>query len=110
MSGGHGKMGSVTASDEIPETTEATPEVAAADAAARQEHRELSEQVEDARWRYYVKDDPTISDAEFDRLMRRLEALEEEHPDLRTPDSPTQKVGGGVSTEFTAADHLRPME
>ncbi|HEY6932065.1 MAG TPA: NAD-dependent DNA ligase LigA [Marmoricola sp.] len=84
--------------------------MAAADAAARQEHRELSEQVEDARWRYYVKDDPTISDAEFDRLMRRLEALEEEHPDLRTPDSPTQKVGGGVSTEFTAADHLRPME
>jgi DNA ligase (NAD+) len=84
--------------------------MAAADAAARQEHRELSEQIEDARWRYYVKDDPTISDAEFDRLMRRLEALEEEHPDLRTPDSPTQKVGGGVSTEFTAADHLRPME
>ncbi|HEU4567825.1 MAG TPA: NAD-dependent DNA ligase LigA [Marmoricola sp.] len=77
---------------------------------ARQEHRELSERIEDARWRYYVKDDPTMSDAEFDQLMRRLEELEERHPDLRTPDSPTQKVGGGVSTEFTAVDHIRPME
>jgi DNA ligase (NAD+) len=100
----------VDAADQIPETTDATPEVRAADAAARQEHRELSERVEDARWRYYVKDDPTMSDAEFDRLMRRLEEIEEAHPDLRTPDSPTQKVGGGVSTEFTAVDHLQPME
>ena len=94
----------------IPESATGTPEVEAADASARQQHRELSEQVEDARWRYYVKDDPTLSDAEFDRLMRRLEELEEQHPDLRTPDSPTQKVGGGVSTQFTAVDHLRPME
>jgi DNA ligase (NAD+) len=77
---------------------------------ARQEHKDLAERIEDARWRYYVKDDPTISDAEFDRLMRRLEALEEEHPELRTPDSPTQKVGGAVSTEFTAVDHLQRME
>jgi DNA ligase (NAD+) len=65
--------------------------------------------VEDARWRYYVLDAPTISDAEFDTLMRRLEELEDGHPDLRTPDSPTQKVGGAVSTEFTAVDHLEPM-
>jgi DNA ligase (NAD+) len=100
----------VDAADQIPETTDATPEVRAADAAARQEHRELSERVEDARWRYYVRDDPIMSDAEFDRLMRRLEEIEEAHPDLRTPDSPTQKVGGGVSTEFTAVDHLQPME
>ena len=76
----------------------------------RQEHRTLAEQVEDARWRYYVPDEPTLSDAEFDRLMRRLEELEEEVPDLRTPDSPTQKVGGAVSTEFTAVDHLERME
>jgi DNA ligase (NAD+) len=76
----------------------------------RQEHRALAEQIEDARWRYYVLDDPTLDDAEFDRLMRRLEELEEEVPDLRTPDSPTQKVGGAVSTEFTPVDHLERME
>jgi DNA ligase (NAD+) len=76
----------------------------------RQEHRVLAELVEDARWRYYVKDDPTLSDAEFDTMMRRLEELEEAVPDLRTPDSPTQKVGGAVSTEFTAVDHLQRME
>ena len=77
---------------------------------AKQEHHDLAEQIEDARWRYYVLDDPTMSDAAFDKAMRRLEALEDAHPELRTPDSPTQKVGGAVSTEFTAVDHLRPME
>ncbi len=76
----------------------------------RQEHRALSEEVEDARWRYYVRDDPTLSDADFDLKMRRLEELEAEVPDLRTPDSPTQQVGGAVSTEFTAVDHLERME
>ena len=76
----------------------------------RQEHRALAEVVEDARWRYYVLDDPTLSDADFDQKLRRLEALEEQVPDLRTPDSPTQKVGGAVSTEFTAVDHLQRME
>ena len=76
---------------------------------ARDEHRALSEQIEDARWRYYVLDDPTLSDHDFDVRMRRLEELEEEFPELRTPDSPTQKVGGAVSTEFTAVDHLEPM-
>ncbi len=76
----------------------------------RQEHRILAEQVEEARWRYYVRDDPTLSDADFDQKMRRLEELEEEVPDLRTPDSPTQKVGGAVSTEFTPVDHLERME
>jgi DNA ligase (NAD+) len=81
----------------------ATPE-------AREEHQQLSEEVEDARWRYYVLDDPTLDDADFDRRLRRLEALEDEFPELRTPDSPTQKVGGAVSTEFTAVDHLQRME
>ena len=55
-------------------------------------------------------DDPTLSDADYDVRLRRLQALEEEWPELRTPDSPTQKVGGAVSTDFTAVDHLRPME
>ncbi|KRF07631.1 aromatic ring-opening dioxygenase LigA [Nocardioides sp. Soil777] len=85
-----------------------TVEPAPAD--ARERHQELSEQVEDARWRYYVLDDPTLSDADFDLRLRELEALEEAHPELRTPDSPTQTVGGAVSTEFTAVDHLQRME
>jgi DNA ligase (NAD+) len=77
---------------------------------AREEHQQLAEDVDEARWRYYVLDAPTISDADFDQKMRRLEELEEEFPELRTPDSPTQKVGGAVSTEFTAVDHLQRME
>ncbi|HQR26631.1 MAG TPA: NAD-dependent DNA ligase LigA [Nocardioides sp.] len=87
-----------------------TPEVSAAPADVRERHQGVAEQVEEARWRYYVLDDPTLSDAEFDLLMRELETLEEEYPELRTPDSPTQKVGGAVSTEFTAVDHLQRME
>jgi DNA ligase (NAD+) len=84
--------------------------VATAPPEARERHRELSEQVDDARWRYYVLDDPTLSDSDFDVRLRELEALEDSYPELRTPDSPTQKVGGAVSTEFTAVDHLRRME
>ena len=83
--------------------------VEAAPPQAREEHREIAEKVEEARWRYYVKDAPTMSDAEFDELMRRLEELEGRFPELRTPDSPTQKVGGAVSTEFTPVDHLEQM-
>ena len=54
-------------------------------------------------------DAPTVSDAEFDKLMRELEELEEQYPDLRTPDSPTQKVGGAISTLFTPVEHLERM-
>ena len=78
-------------------------------AEVRAEHRDLAERVEEARWRYYVLDRPTASDAEFDGWMRRLEEIEAAHPELRTPDSPTQKVGGAVSTDFTAVDHLERM-
>src|SRR4051794_1385205 len=85
------------------EPQSATPE-------AKERHRELSEEVDDARWRYYVLDQPTLSDADFDHRLRELEGLEEQFPELRTPDSPTQKVGGAVSTEFTAVDHLQRME
>ena len=84
--------------------------VATATPEARERHRELSEQVDDARWRYYVLDDPTLSDADFDVRLRELESLEDDYPELRTPDSPTQKVGGAVSTDFTAVDHLQRME
>ncbi len=62
------------------------------------------------QFRYYVRDAPIISDADFDVLLRRLSALEDEHPELRTPDSPTQLVGGaGFATDFTSADHLERM-
>ncbi|MGL5810244.1 MAG: NAD-dependent DNA ligase LigA [Nocardioides sp.] len=77
---------------------------------AKSRHAELVDQVEDARWRYYVLDDPTLSDADFDARLRELEAIEERYPELRTPDSPTQRVGGAVSTDFTPVDHLRRME
>ncbi|AJE82131.1 NAD-dependent DNA ligase LigA [Streptomyces albus] len=78
-------------------------------AEAREQHAQLAEQIEEHRFRYYVKDQPVVSDAEFDTLMRRLEALEEEHPGLRTPDSPTQKVSGAYETELTAVQHRQRM-
>ncbi|MFF8287648.1 NAD-dependent DNA ligase LigA [Streptomyces sp. NPDC016309] len=78
-------------------------------AEARDKHAQLAEQVEEHRFRYYVKDQPVISDADFDRLLRSLEALEEEYPELRTPDSPTQKVAGSYETEFTAVQHRERM-
>jgi DNA ligase (NAD+) len=76
---------------------------------ARQRHAELSARITEARHRYYVLDAPTISDAEFDTLMRELEGLEESFPELRTPDSPTQQVGGAVSTLFTPVEHLQRL-
>ncbi|MFI1931879.1 NAD-dependent DNA ligase LigA [Streptomyces sp. NPDC020330] len=75
----------------------------------REEHALLAEQIEEHRFRYYVKDQPVVSDGEFDRLMRALEALEEEHPALRTPDSPSQKVAGPYRTEFTSVTHRERM-
>ncbi|MEV6421431.1 NAD-dependent DNA ligase LigA [Streptomyces sp. NPDC051662] len=78
-------------------------------AEARERHGRLAEQIEEHRFRYYVKDQPVISDGEFDTLLRSLEALEEEHPELRTPDSPTQKVAGAYETDFTAVQHRERM-
>ncbi|MFI9769923.1 NAD-dependent DNA ligase LigA [Streptomyces sp. NPDC052415] len=78
-------------------------------AEARDKHAKLAEQIEEHRFRYYVKDAPVVSDAEFDKLLRSLEALEEEYPELRTPDSPTQKVAGAYETEFTAVQHRQRM-
>lgn len=76
---------------------------------ARERHKLLAEQIEEHRFRYYVNDQPVVSDAEFDRLMRELEALEDAHPSLRSPDSPTQKVAGPYRTEFTSVEHREPM-
>jgi DNA ligase (NAD+) len=77
--------------------------------AARERHARLATEVADHQFRYYVLDAPVVSDGQFDALWRELVALEEEHPELRTPDSPTQKVGGKFSTDFTAYDHLERM-
>jgi DNA ligase (NAD+) len=71
----------------------------------KQRHKELAETLVEHRERYYVEDSPTISDAEYDQLMRELEALEEQLPELRTPDSPTQTVGGHASSSFEAYEH-----
>lgn len=76
---------------------------------ARDRHDLLAEQIEEHRFRYYVNDQPVVSDAEFDRLMRELEGLEEAHPSLRSPDSPTQKVAGPYRTQFTSVEHREPM-
>ncbi|WP_405661490.1 NAD-dependent DNA ligase LigA [Streptomyces sp. RK9] len=78
-------------------------------AEARDEHAQLAEQIEEHRFRYYVKDQPVVSDAEFDKLLRTLEALEERYSELRTPDSPTQKVAGSYETDFASVEHRERM-
>ena len=78
-------------------------------AEASQRHADLSERVNEARWRYYVLDAPTVSDGEFDALMRQLIELEDAFPSLRTPDSPTQQVGSPPSTTFAPVEHLQRL-
>ena len=81
----------------------------AAPAAARRRHADLSLEITEADHRYYILDSPTISDIDYDTKMRELRALEEQYPDLRTPDSPTQTVHGTVSTLFTPVEHLERL-
>src|SRR5208283_3552843 len=69
----------------------------------------LREEIDRANYRYHVLDDPEISDADYDHLMRRLQALEREHPELATADSPTQRVGAAPSEKFGVVVHRRPM-
>ncbi|GAA4864823.1 NAD-dependent DNA ligase LigA [Luteimonas vadosa] len=71
--------------------------------------RELRRRLDDANHRYHVLDDPDITDAEYDRLLRELDALESEHPDLRDPGSPTTRVGGAPSGRFAPVAHAVPM-
>ncbi len=98
-----------------PKATEARKALAeqskdAPDADLRRRWQELADEVREHQFRYYVRDSPVISDAEFDKLLRELQGLEEDHPELRTPDSPTQLVGGaGFATEFSSAEHLERM-
>ncbi|MGI6473529.1 MAG: NAD-dependent DNA ligase LigA [Thermoactinomyces vulgaris] len=70
---------------------------------------ELHDEINEHNHRYYVLDDPAISDAEYDRLMRELMALEEKFPELKTPDSPTQRVGGEPLPYFEKVEHTTPM-
>jgi DNA ligase (NAD+) len=74
-------------------------------AAARRRSDELRAQIEHHSHRYYVLDAPEISDAAFDQLLRELGALEQRHPELLTPDSPTQRVGGAAAARFAAVKH-----
>ena len=85
------------------------PGTSEAGAQARRRHGEVADQIRGHQFSYYVRDAPTISDGDYDRLLRELEAMEDAHPELRTPDSPTQNVGGTFSTEFTPVDHLERM-
>lgn len=71
--------------------------------------RQLRTEIEHHNYRYFVLDDPEVSDAEFDRLVRELRELEAEHPELVTGDSPTQRVGGAAVSEFGEVRHRIPM-
>src|SRR5947209_4832895 len=98
-------------SAQAPEVTAA--QVAAAGpeppASARERHAALSSEIDDNQYRYFVLDAPTVSDAEYDAMMRELQALEAAYPTLRTPQSPTQRVGGTYSTLFTPVEHAERM-
>nr|MDT0663064.1 NAD-dependent DNA ligase LigA [Micromonospora sp. DSM 115978] len=96
----------------IPQQVSAAQEAAAGaepPPEARDRHATLSTEIGDHQYRYYVLDSPIVSDAEFDGMLRELTELEERFPALRTPDSPTQRVGGTFSTLFTPVEHAERM-
>jgi DNA ligase (NAD+) len=76
----------------------------------RQRHAELAAELHEHQYRYHVLDSPLVSDYQYDTMMRELESIEEQIPELRTPDSPSQRVGGMFSTDFTPVQHLQPMQ
>ena len=86
----------MTAKDKVP-------------AAASRRAAQLRAEIAEHNRRYYEEDAPTVSDAEYDALFRELEAVEAAHPELRTPDSPTQRVGGGRAAQFAPVRHRIPM-
>jgi DNA ligase (NAD+) len=92
----------VSASDPAMETTDVPDEVRARAA-------DLAEQLRRHQFAYYVRDTPTVGDDEYDALFAELQALEAAHPVLVSPESPTQRVGGGFSTSFAAVDHPSRM-
>ncbi|HTF48449.1 MAG TPA: NAD-dependent DNA ligase LigA [Pseudonocardia sp.] len=119
MAASHGSDGTVA----VPESTaaESTEGVALLEGAVvpaegdpvpgpvREQHSRLATEVADHQFRYYVLDSPVVSDGQFDTLWRELVALEEQYPELITPESPTQRVVGRFATEFIAHDHLERM-
>lgn len=76
----------------------------------KQEIQSLRRELEQANYEYYVLDNPSMSDYDFDHKLRRLEELEAAHPELVTPDSPTQRVGGKVADGFQEVRHRIPLE
>jgi DNA ligase (NAD+) len=94
--------GAVTAEQEAQAGLEPTP-------VARQRHAAIAAEIDEHQYRYYILEQPTASDAEYDTLMRELMRLEAEFPGLRTPNSPTQRVGGDYSTGLPAVVHAEPM-
>jgi DNA ligase (NAD+) len=94
-----------------------TPATPAQEAAAggeppadvRERHAALAQELDEHQYRYYVLSSTTVDDASYDRMMRELEAIEERYPSLRTPQSPSQRVGGTYSTLFTAVTHPERM-
>ena len=77
--------------------------------AARHRIIELTTEIRDHQFKYYVLDAPTITDAQFDKLLKELQALEAKHPELLEPDSPSLGVGGGFATTFDQHDHIEKM-
>ena len=76
---------------------------------ARHRIDQLTTEIRDHQFKYYVLDAPTITDAQFDQLLKELSALEAEHPELLAPDSPSLGIGGGFATTFTQHDHIEKM-
>ena len=91
-----------------PKRATGSPETAPPEAAVRRVN-DLRRELEENSYRYYVLDQPTVSDGEYDALMRELQGLEERYPALLTPDSPTQKVGGTFDTRFEPVQHRERM-
>lgn len=77
---------------------------------ARTRHRDLSEELDRYAFAYYVRDEPLVSDGQYDELMGELKAIEAAHPALVTPDSPSQKVNGGFTATFAPVQHLERMQ
>jgi DNA ligase (NAD+) len=98
-----GNVGAVTTSAQAADAAEVPADV-------RERHASLAEEIETHRYRYFVLDSPSIADGEFDALLRELQRIEDDYPALRTPDSPTQKVGSTYSTDFTPVEHPSRME
>src|SRR5436309_10188357 len=77
--------------------------------ALQQRAEQLRSAINQANYRYYVLDDPEIADAEYDQLMEELRSIEADHPELQSPDSPTQRVGAGPAAQFALVEHRVPM-